>query len=41
MPRGPAERAGPSGQAKAPIVRSEIIIVDDDGNEEPYDPAKH
>ncbi|WP_256178720.1 hypothetical protein [Kitasatospora aureofaciens] len=41
MPRGRVERAGISGQEKAPIIRSEIVIVDDDGNEEPYDPAKH
>lgn len=24
----------------APLVTSEIVIVDDDGNEEPYDPGK-
>lgn len=23
------------------VIESEIVIVDDDGNEEPYDPAKH
>ncbi|WP_416876109.1 hypothetical protein [Kitasatospora sp. SC0581] len=25
----------------APIIESEIVIVDDEGHEEPYDPAKH
>ncbi|MFD7907369.1 hypothetical protein ACFV4G_34690 [Kitasatospora sp. NPDC059747] len=33
------ERAGASGRGHA--IESEIVIVDDDGNEEPYDPAKH
>ncbi len=41
VPRGSVERAGTPVQRKAPDIRSEIVIVDDDGNEEPYDPAKH
>ncbi|MFJ2188104.1 hypothetical protein ACIOJE_09080 [Kitasatospora sp. NPDC087861] len=34
-----AERA--SEQARAPVIRSEIVIVDDEGNKEPYDPTRH
>lgn len=41
VPRGSVERAGIPGRTKVPVIRSEIVIVDDDGNEEPYDPAKH
>ncbi len=33
--------AGATGQARGQAIWSEIVIVDNDGNEEPYDPAKH
>ncbi|MFF3073110.1 hypothetical protein ACFVSN_24515 [Kitasatospora sp. NPDC057904] len=35
------EGTGAPGQAQGQVIWSEIVIVDDDGNEEPYDPAKH
>lgn len=40
-PVSPVELAGASTLARASTVESEIVIVDDEGNEEPYDPTKH
>ncbi|MGW2376888.1 hypothetical protein [Kitasatospora sp. NPDC001683] len=37
----PVELVGASTQARASIIESEIVIVDDEGNEEPYDPTRH
>ncbi|MFJ9605294.1 hypothetical protein ACIRS1_02925 [Kitasatospora sp. NPDC101176] len=37
----PDAAIGALREAQQPVIKSEIVIVDDDGNEEPYDPAKH
>jgi hypothetical protein len=40
LDRAEAPTESQNVQLAVPHVTSEIVIVDDDGNEEPYDPSK-